>query len=73
MSSYNSKNYHEQGGDNWVVGGGLKFEDGASIEGFPLQALTVSSLPSGATAATTAAKVNELLDALQSSGLMASE
>lgn len=73
MSGYNSLNYREQGGEKWVVGGTLAFEDGAAVEGFPLQALTVSSLPSGSNVATTVAKVNELLDALQESGLMASE
>lgn len=73
MSDYNTKNYREQGGDNWVINGVLKFGPGAEVEDFPLQALKVSSLASNANVATTVAKVNELLEALEGSGLMASE
>lgn len=31
--SRNCKNYMEDGGDTWVVGGKLKLEDGATLEG----------------------------------------
>ena len=73
MAGYNSKNYREQGGNTMVIGGTLKFEDGAQIENFPLKALKVSSLADDASAADTLAKVNEILDALEESGLMADE
>ena len=31
--SYNAKNYATDGGDTWVIGGKLKVEDGATVEG----------------------------------------
>lgn len=73
MAGYNSKNFREQGGETTVIGGKLKFEDGATIENFPLQALKASSLAPDASAADTLAKVNEILEKLEASGLMADE
>jgi len=73
MSGYNAKNYNEQGGDVTVIGGKLKFTEGAEVEGFPLQALKVSSLADSASTADTIDKVNEILDALEAAGLMAEE
>ena len=29
--SYNGKNYMEQGGDKWVIGGTLEIKEGASV------------------------------------------
>ena len=31
--SYNGKNYAEQGGDKWVIGGTLEIKEGASVTG----------------------------------------
>lgn len=33
--SYNGKNYMEQGGDKWVIGGILEIKEGASVTGLP--------------------------------------
>ena len=33
--SYNAKNYMEQGGDRWVIGGTLEIKEGASVTGLP--------------------------------------
>lgn len=33
--SYNGKNYMEQGGDKWVIGGALEIKEGASVTGLP--------------------------------------
>ena len=33
--SYNGKNYMEQGGDKWVIGGTLEIKEGASVTGLP--------------------------------------
>jgi hypothetical protein len=33
MSDYNSKNYMEQGGEKWVIGGTLEIQSGASVTG----------------------------------------
>lgn len=33
--SYNGKNYAEQGGDKWVIGGTLEIKEGASVTGLP--------------------------------------
>ena len=73
MSDYNSLNYREQGGEKWVVNGVLEFGPDAEVDGFPLQALKVSSLAADADLATTVAKLNALLGAFEESGLMASE
>ena len=35
MSTYNAKNYTEQGGDVTHIGGKLVIEEGASVEGLP--------------------------------------
>lgn len=32
---YNAKNYMEQGGDKWVIGGTLEIKEGASVTGLP--------------------------------------
>jgi hypothetical protein len=31
--SYNTKNYHEQNGDKWVIGGALEVLPGAAVTG----------------------------------------
>ncbi len=36
--SYNAKNHFEQGGERFVVGGELAFEEGAGVTGFPSDA-----------------------------------
>lgn len=34
--SYNTKNYMEQGGEKWVIGGKLEILPGASVTGLPV-------------------------------------
>lgn len=70
---YNAKNYTEQGGEKTVIGGTLEFGDGAKIENLPVQVLKVSSLADDADLTTAVAKINELMEAMQDSGLMADE
>ena len=33
--SYTGKNYAEQGGDKWVIGGALEIKEGATVTGLP--------------------------------------
>jgi len=47
MSTYNTKNYTEQGGETTHFGGKVIFEQGCTVEGLsanPLQAATTSTL-----------------------------
>ena len=44
MSSYNTKNYTEQGGETTHIGGKLVFESGAEVDNLPLPAATASKL-----------------------------
>lgn len=69
--SNNCKNYKTDNGDTWVVGGMLKVETGATLEGFPKAANQSAS-----TASTIAALVtdfNALLTKLKTAGLMVEE
>lgn len=72
--SYNTPNYTEQGGEKTVIGGTLEFGPDAEIKNFPNIALSVEQLTgSSFTAAEVGAKVNELLQSLVDSGVMAPE
>lgn len=66
--SYTSKNYSEQGGDKWVIGGVLKINEDAIVEGFPMATNQAESI------ATTIADLkndfNALLTKLKVAGLM---
>ena len=44
MSTYNAKNYTEQGGEVTHIGGSLVFDDGGTVSGFPYSAATASKL-----------------------------
>ena len=35
MAEYNTKNYTEQGGEKWVIGGTLEIKEGATVTGLP--------------------------------------
>ena len=39
--SYNGKNYAEQGGDKWVIGGTLEIKEGATVTGLPVASASV--------------------------------
>lgn len=69
--SYNSKNYMEQGGEKWIVGGTLEVLQGATVTGLPAAAYQADS-----TATTVEGLVtdfNALLAKLKAAGLMADE
>jgi short subunit fatty acids transporter len=71
MSDYNSKNYMEQGGEKWVIGGTLVIQPGASVTGLPAAENQVDS-----TATDTAGLVtdfNALLAKLKAAGLMVAD
>lgn len=44
MSTYNTKNYTEQGGETTHFGGTVVFDDGCTVQGFPVPAATATSL-----------------------------
>lgn len=69
--SYNTKNYMEQGGEKWVVGGALEVLPGALVTGLPIAENQANS-----TAADVAGLVtdfNALLAKLKAAGLMAAD
>lgn len=70
---YNTKNYKKQGGDEWVVGGKLTIEDGASVAGLPQAANVAAVTPAGAEPTAVEATLNALLEALKDAGLMAAD
>lgn len=66
------KNYKTDGGNTWVIGGKLVLEDGAVSEGIVPVAEEVEAIatPASATAEVCATKINAIISALQSAGLM---
>ena len=69
--SYNSKNYMEQGGEKWVIGGTLEVLPGASVTGLPSAAHQADSTATDAAGLVT--DFNALLAKLKAAGLMADE
>ena len=67
-----TKNYSDQGGDKWVVGGTLEIKDDGIIilDGMPLTRATVQEESKATTIADLKADFNELLAKLQAAGLM---
>ena len=72
MSTYNTKNYTEQGGDVTHIGGKLIIEDGAVIEGLDAASFNQAAAVADATndAVTT---VNALLASLRAAGILDAE
>lgn len=72
MSTYNTKNYTEQGGDVTHFGGKLIIEDGAVVEGLDAASFEQAAAVADATddAVTT---VNALLASLRAAGILAAE
>ena len=74
--SYNGKNYAEQGGDKWVIGGTLEIKEGASVTGLP-----AAEVPQAANQAdsvvtdvpTLVSDFNGLLAKLKAAGLMTAD
>lgn len=74
--SYNSKNYMEQGGDKWVIGGTLEIKEGATVTGLPGGSDQQAAAQPDSTATDVAGLVtdfNSLLAKLRAAGLMAAE
>lgn len=44
MSTYNAKNYTEQGGETTHFGGTVVFDSGCAVQGFPVPAATATAL-----------------------------
>ena len=69
--SYNGKNYMEQGGDKWVIGGTLEIKEGASVTAeVPQAANQADSVAEDVS--TLVSDFNGLLAKLKAAGLMAS-
>lgn len=66
--SYNTKNYMEQGGEKWVIGGTLEIQQGASVTGLPAAEYQADSTATDATGLVT--DFNALLAKLKAAGLM---
>lgn len=66
--SYTTKNYMEQGGEKWVVGGTLEILPGASVMGLPVAENQVDSTASDVPGLV--ADFNALLTKLKAAGLM---
>jgi len=71
----NVKNYSEQGGEKWVVGGELQIASGGKLafQGAELKPAAVQADSTASTVAGVVADLNSLLAKLKAAGLMASE
>ena len=71
--SYNGKNYAEQGGDKWVIGGTLEIKEGASVTGLPAAEIPQAANQADSVATdvpTLVSDFNGLLAKLKAAGLM---
>lgn len=74
--SYNAKNYMEQGGDRWVIGGTLEIKEGASVTGLPAAEVPQAANQANSVAedvATLVSDFNSLLAKLKAAGLMSAD
>jgi hypothetical protein len=69
--SYNSKNYMEQGGEKWIIGGTLEVLPGASVTGLPAAENQADSTATDVAGLVT--DFNALLAKLKAAGLMAAD
>ena len=67
----NTKNYMEQGGGKWVIGGTLEIKEEASVTGLPIAANQADSTATDAAGLVT--DFNALLAKLKAAGLMEDE
>lgn len=74
-NTYTTKNYQEQGGDKWVIGGELKILPEAKVTGLPDAFVPAENQPNSTatTIAALRADFNALLDKLKAAGLMAAD
>ena len=74
--SYNGKNYAEQGGDKWVIGGTLEIKEGASVTGLPAVEVPQAANQADSVATdvpTLVSDFNGLLAKLKAAGLMTAD
>ena len=74
--SYNGKNYAEQGGDKWVIGGTLEIKEGASVTGLPAAEVPQAANQADSVATdvpTLVTDFNGLLAKLKAAGLMTAD
>ncbi|MDE8725930.1 head fiber protein [Ruminococcus bromii] len=74
--SYNGKNYAEQGGDKWVIGGTLEIKEGASVTGLPAAEVPQVANQADSVATdvpTLVSDFNGLLAKLKAAGLMTAD
>ena len=71
MSTHNTKNYTEQGGDVTHIGGKLIIEEGATVEGLNAIAAKGAAVSDATDDAVTT--VNALLASLRTAGIIAAE
>ncbi|MDD3027329.1 MAG: Head fiber protein [Erysipelotrichaceae bacterium] len=71
MSS-NAKNYTEQGGEKWVIGGTLEIKEGATVTGLPSSFIPAANQATSTATTVTGLKdnFNALLAKLKAAGLM---
>ena len=74
--SYNGKNYAEQGGDKWMIGGTLEIKEGASVTGLPAAEVPQAANQADSVATdvpTLVSDFNGLLAKLKAAGLMTAD
>jgi len=69
--SYIAKNYMEEGGDKWVIGGELVIKEGAKVTGLPVLENQPSS--SAETVEALVTDFNALLSKLKAAGIMTAD
>lgn len=74
--SYSGKNYAEQGGDKWVIGGTLEIKEGATVTGLPAAEVPQAANQADSVATdvpTLVSDFNGLLAKLKAAGLMTAD
>ena len=64
------KNYKEQGGDKWVIGGELEIKEGARVTGIPFSVAKPQKESKAKDIETLVADFNSLIAKLKEAGLM---
>jgi hypothetical protein len=70
--TYNTKNFEQQGGQLWVIGGDIKMETGAKfLTATGTQSAAIANA-TGNAAATNQARINSILTVMRNLGIIAS-
>ena len=67
---HNTKNYREQGGEKWVVGGELQIAGGKITPANGVQPNTITNIANDATGTQIATAVNAIITALIGAGVI---